>query len=131
MMFKSDLERSLFYSLSFQMGILPPEPPNFMHLAFPNMNIALDQLSKEDARKAKRKFRKVWRRLLKKVLMRRIDGRRIMNKSSVLWYEQHHKSPGGDPTAKQRNNRKSLVSSEILGQVNAILNESISDVKKR
>lgn len=53
------VDKAFIHSVMFEMGILPIEDPTL------DMRVPLRQLSPEEARVIKRKFRKLWRRLMK------------------------------------------------------------------
>lgn len=57
-----DVDRAFIYHVMFEAGIVPMETPDM------DMTRPLKDTSPEEARVLKRKFRKVWRRLVKKQL---------------------------------------------------------------
>lgn len=54
-----DVDRAIIHAVMFECGILPMEKTNL------DMRRALQQLSTEDARALKRKFRKLWRKAMR------------------------------------------------------------------
>lgn len=71
-------------------------------------NRILADLPPEEARKAKRKFRKVWRKTAKHLIEKKITGRYIKQTLGI----------GSDrPTRSQKNSRKTIVLGHILDKV--------------
>lgn len=68
------VEKAIFVSAQFDAGIVPIEDPSF------DMRKPLGTLDPTDARKTKRKFRKAWRKQLKKLT----DKRRTSTRESVI-----------------------------------------------
>lgn len=94
------VEKAIFVSAQFNAGIVPIEDPSF------DMRKPLGTLDPEDARKTKRKFRKAWRRQLKKL----IDKRRTSTRDGLI------NSLGvgqKSPTRHHKRARKELVAGVI------------------
>lgn len=53
------VDKAFIHSIMFEMGVLPIEDPRL------DMNVPLRQLSAEEARLLKRKFRKLWRKYMR------------------------------------------------------------------
>lgn len=93
-----DVDRALIHSVMFQMGILPMEKTDL------DMRRALAQLSPEEARTLKRKFRKLWRKAMRA---------NVGNGKTRVAKEQSAKATLGVgkhvPSRAERNARKKLV----------------------
>ena len=95
-----DVDRAFIHSVMFQMGILPIEKTTL------DMQRALKQLSPEEARQLKRKFRKVWRKAMKKEVGNP-QGKRAETKEQAAKQRLGVGKPV--PSRTERNARKQLV----------------------
>lgn len=87
----------LICSTMFELGIVPIENESF------DIRRALEQIPADDARKAKRKFRKLWRKLVKRKLSN--------NKRSTA--SDRFGGTGANPNRRQRTARKRLVREHV------------------
>ena len=90
----TELERLMIHEAMFELGIVPMETPDM------DVSRVLKQLPEEEARKLKRKFRKLWRKLEK-------SNRR---NSNAL---RDSRKEGKSPTRWERRNRRKMVWTEV------------------
>lgn len=97
----TDAERMFTHAVMFKEGIVPMEDPHM------DMRRALAGLSPEEARKMKRKFRKLWRRL---------EAATVKTKTRFDFPTLHAVVPSGEtptppakPTKLQKLRRKQIV----------------------
>lgn len=107
-----DVDRAFIYSVMFELGILPMEKTTL------DMQRALKQLTPEEARQLKRKFRKLWRKAMKKEVGDP-KGKRATAR------EEAAKSRLGVgkavPSRAERNARKQLVFDQVWKEIIAPL----------
>lgn len=96
-MLLKDHERAVLTALMFERGLIPID--NTSH----DMSRALDQLTPEDARKLKRKFRKVWRRLARQ------EALKMGRKEPETWMKQRYGAGKTNPSRVDREARKRAV----------------------
>lgn len=89
----TELERLMIHEAMFNLGIVPMETPDM------DVSRVLKQLPEEEARKLKRKFRKLWRKLEKSAARKG-------------WTHQSLKNDK-NPTRWERRNRRQLVWTEV------------------
>jgi hypothetical protein len=93
-----EVSRAMIMAVMFQAGILPLEKTTL------DMRRALSQLPVEEARILRRKFRKLWRRALKK------DALKLQNKEQLIVQRRAKVGIGKiNPSREERNARKQLV----------------------
>jgi len=98
-----EVDRALIQTVMFQMGILPMESTEL------DMRRVLMQFDPEEARKFRRKFRKIWRQMMKNSLC---AGGQPMTKSQQNQEESLKRRLGVGkqvPSRTERNARKKLV----------------------
>lgn len=98
-------EKTLLTIAMLRDGVIPIE--NTVH----DMNRSLDSLSKDDSRKTKRKFRKLWRKLAK------ADVKRFAPKNQKLEFSSRFGFKGQNPSREQREARKDIVQHHYLQDV--------------
>lgn len=107
-----EVDRAFIHTIMFELGILPMEKTTL------DMQRALKQLTPEEARQLKRKFRKLWRKAMKKEVGSP-KGKRADAK------EQAAKSRLGVgkavPSRTERNARKQLVFDQVWKEIIAPL----------
>ncbi len=104
-----DIDRVLLLTVMFDLGIVPMETTRV------DMRKALDQMSHADARRARRKFRKLWRTQAKK--------QRAVNQTDKFEWHFLRRSAARDahdcglgvktPSRKQFHERKQLVAQHV------------------
>jgi len=101
-----DVDRAIIQTVMFQSGILPMEKTDL------DMRRALQQLSPEEARILKRKFRKLWRKAMRATIG---NGKTRNGKEE----REHAKLGVGKhvPSRAERNARKQLVFDELWNTV--------------
>ena len=106
-----DVEKTLIQAVHLQVGILPMEKTEL------DMRRALQQMPPDDARKAKRRFRKLWRRAMQDVL---VAGGAPMTKSQSNAEDATKRRLGVGkqvPSRAERNARKQLVFNQLWATV--------------
>jgi hypothetical protein len=94
-----DVDRTFIQAVMLQCGILPMEKTTL------DMRRALAQLSPEEARTLKRKFRKIWRRVMKDEIGANAKKKETLEKVAVRKYGVGKHVP----SRSERNARKQLV----------------------
>lgn len=101
-----DVDRAIIQAVMFQSGILPMEKTDL------DMRRALQQLSPEEARVLKRKFRKLWRKAMRA---------EVGNGKTRTSKEEQQKAKLGVgkhvPSRSERNARKQLVFDKLWNEV--------------
>jgi len=117
-----EVDRAFIHSIMFELGILPIEKTTL------DMQRALKQLSPEEARQLKRKFRKLWRKAMKKEVGSS-KGKRAEAK------EQAAKSRLGVgkpvPSRAERNARKQLVFDRVWADIIGPLVENFENAGEK
>ncbi len=106
-----EVDRALIQTVMFQLGILPMESTEL------DMRRVLNQLEPEEARKFRRKFRKIWRQQMKASL---VAGGQPMTKSQQNAEEGLKRRLGVGkqvPSRAERNARKKLVFDRLWREV--------------
>jgi hypothetical protein len=98
MTYDNPIKKFFMTTVAFQKGIVPIESP--LH----DVNRALATLSPEEARTAKRKFRKLWRKLAAGVKKAGKNPRQVDNRFGFKTQA---------PSKSQKTNRKTLVALHI------------------
>lgn len=117
------LTRALLYAESFNLGIIPVTP-------YDDVKRALAQLPPDEARAAKRKFRKAWKKALKQKLRKvskesRGKGKKGMHPGKRFkrrlesQVQNTGMFKGCKPSGLQVNSRRLLVFSQIMERVDA------------
>lgn len=106
------LTKALFYAESFEAGILPVQPHE-------DATRALAQLTPLEARAAKRKFRKQWRRIMKKEL-REASGKRATN-----YVKSRYGHTQTRPASYEARNRKLAVYAQIIEHAEAAIARTV------
>ena len=106
-------ERMFIHAASFEEGIVPLE------VATMDVGRALKDLSPEDARKMKRKFRKMWRKLARQASSRtksevELAPARTIGKNCDPGLIQDASKKGHKPSKRAKLRRKELVQGYIL-----------------
>lgn len=103
------VDKAFIHSVMFEMGILPIEDPTL------DMRVPLRQLSPEEARVIKRKFRKLWRRLMKRQVDAAGGGKQGETQQKVL----NSKLGVGKhvPSRAERLERKRLVYERVWDEI--------------
>ncbi len=114
-----EVKDALIVSMMLESGIVP------LSALHDRVCKQLEALSPEDARVAKRKFRKAWRRAAKNSI--KIYGRR---ERETFMTKRYGLGTGQQPTAKQKHNRKSIVYTATWRAATSLL-EATCDVVKR
>lgn len=104
-----DAEKVLVQLACLQLGIVPVDDPERA------VKEALAQMPPEEAHKAKRKFRKVWRQALR----RRQGNKSERNKRIDRHYV--HRQLGGPPAANEIKNRRHMVLMWLVEQLEPML----------
>jgi len=94
-----EVDRALIHSVMFQLGILPMEKTDL------DMRRPLQQLSAEESRVLKRKFRKLWR----KAMRAEIGNGQRTKAAREISAKQKYGVGKHVPSRQERNNRKQLV----------------------
>lgn len=63
-----DVDKAFISTVMFELGIIPIEDPNL------DMRVPLKQLSPDEARVLKRKFRKLWRKYMKRMATAQVNN---------------------------------------------------------
>ncbi len=101
-----ETERAILVTAMFNAGIIPiEETPH-------DMTRVLSQLPIEDARKLKRKFRKVWRKLAKAEQLKQNQG-----KSKKVQIGSQYGKNKLNPSRRERLERKRLVQAHFYNDV--------------
>lgn len=98
-MLKKDLralDRVFIHTVMFNVGIIPMEDPGH------DVSRVLAQLSPEDARKARRKFRKLWRKEIK-------SEQKKSHSRDAAWIKKQVGQGSVKPSRSQKILRKSIV----------------------
>ncbi len=107
-----DIEKALMYEISFSLGILPIEN---VHA---DMSRALKDLSPEEARAFKRKFRKVWKKTFKQMVA---QHQKLYGKKHAAAFVKRMNDVVGlgkkNPTKNEKIARKNFVSREIFSVI--------------
>lgn len=113
-----DVDRAFIQAVMFELGILPMEKTTL------DMKRALSQLSDDEARQLKRKFRKMWRKAMRKEVGNP-KGRNAATKESAaksrLGVGKHI------PSRAERNARKQLVFDQVWKELIAPLIENFEN----
>ena len=105
-----DHERAVMSASMFEEGLLPID--NISH----DMRRALDQLPKDEARKLKRRFRKVWRKLAKAEAQKISSNSRTTASKDTLLRARFGVGKS-NPSRLDRENRKRLVQEAFYNNV--------------
>jgi len=117
-----DVDRAFIQTVMFELGILPIEKPSL------DMQRALKQLSAEEARQLKRKFRKLWRKAMKKEVGNP-NGKRANLKEQAT---KHRLGVGKPvPSRAERNARKQLVFDQVWKEMIAPLVENFESAGEK
>jgi hypothetical protein len=103
-----DVDRAFIHSIMFELGILPMEKTTL------DMKRVLEQLDADEARQLKRKFRKLWRKAMKKEVGSP-KGKRAETKEHVA--KQRYGVGKPVPSRSERNARKQLVFDQIWKEI--------------
>jgi len=110
-----DVDRAFIYSVMFELGILPMEKTTL------DMQRALKQLSPEEACQLKRKFRKLWRKAMKKEVGDP-KGKRAKTREDAAKSRLGVGKPV--PSRAELNARKQLVFDQVWREIIAPLVEN-------
>lgn len=113
-----DVDRAIIQAVMFEQGILPMEKTHF------DMRRVLAQLSPDEARVLKRKFRKLWRQAMKKEVNGASQHRRE-SRNKILSSALGVGKPA--PTREQRQARKQLVFNALWQELIAPLIEKFEN----
>jgi hypothetical protein len=102
----NDATRIFIHTAMFQEGIVPMEDPTM------DVRRALKGLQQEDARRLKRKFRKLWRKQMKKQLVKLPEERKKLVKNKYVAVPKKGKPTR--PSRRQRLARKQAVYDEVM-----------------
>lgn len=111
----NDFEKAILYHIAFDAGILPIEDINT------DINRSLSSVSPEEARVFKRKFRKIWRKAIKKMLN---DNKTSKHTRAYIQEQSGLGSKG--PSRSQKRYRKSI----ILQEIRTVMEPMIKDFQK-
>jgi hypothetical protein len=99
-----DVDRAFIHAVMFELGILPMESTTL------DMERALKQLSPDEQRQLKRKFRKMWRKAMKKEVGspkgKRADAKELLAKTRLGVGKK-------TPSRQELNARKQLVFDQV------------------
>ena len=103
-----DVDRAFIHTVMFQMGILPMESTTL------DMQRALKQLTPDESRTLKRKFRKLWRKAMKKEV-----GNPTGKRAEVKMRATKAQLGVGKraPSRQERNARKQLVFDMVWAEI--------------
>lgn len=107
-----EVDRAFIHSIMFELGIIPIEKATL------DFQRALKQLSPEEARQLKRKFRKLWRKAMKKEVGNP-KGKRAEVKEQAA--KQRYGVGKPVPSRAERNARKQLVFDQVWKEIIAPL----------
>lgn len=107
------VDKAFIHTVMFELGILPIEDPVL------DMRVPLRQLTLEDARVFKRKFRKLWRKLARNLVVRaEAEGENDTKKQWAVWAVKKKYGMGKQqPSRAEKLARKRLVYEQIWERV--------------
>lgn len=104
--FDDPLHKAMQYAIAFELGIIPVDDSD------QKLDAAFAQFPPDEARRMKRKFRKIWRREVKKIA-------KIIGKRRGQRYLDSYMSKGGKPSKWQLAARRSVVYTDIMDKADA------------
>lgn len=114
-------ERMMTYTAAFQEGIVPMEVTRM------DVRRALKDLPPEDARKMKRKFRKLWRKLARQAGDQRTMNDVELNKPAPVSASKQ----GTKPTKRAKLRRKELVQTYLFTEHVAPMLEKFKKIERK
>lgn len=114
-----DVDRAFIYHVMFQAGIVPMETPDM------DMTRPLKDISPEEARVFKRKFRKVWRKLAKKQLAEKNAPKSLKDRT-----KKHLGIGSKSPSRAEKLARKQMVFEQFWREQVAPLLKDFEKVKR-
>ena len=99
------LQKFFYYEVCFQEGIVPYHVSNLVPVSK-----SLADLPEEEARKMKRKFRKLWRKARKNLLNNKECVKHASDSEFLAWY---YGEVGASPNREQLARRKNLVAADM------------------
>ncbi len=124
-----ETERAVLMTVMFQAGILPLEDAQH------DQRRVLEQMDPAEARKLKRKFRKVWRKLAKqegiKSASKTVAAATDLKTRQNSYMERQYGKGKNNPSRHERQQRKKLVQEHFYGElVRPILDRFEKDERK-
>ena len=112
------LQKFFYYEVCFQEGIVP------YHSSYPDtISRSLADLSEEEARKMKRKFRKLWRKARKNLLHNKECAKHAGDADFLAWY---YGEVGAPPNREQLARRKNLVAADMRKKANELVKAALN-----